>query len=314
MFITVLVPTFRRPQSLSRCLKSLQAQSRPPDEILLVVRFDDEETMQFLNQSGCTNLRTRIVEVKEPGVIAALNRGLQLVQGEILAITDDDAAPHADWLERIEAYFLSDEQLGGVGGRDYTPDSHGQSRRTVGKVQWFGRVIGNHHLGSGPPREVDELKGVNCSYRLDVLKSIGFDKRLRGSGAQAYWELSLGFKAKQAGWKLVYDPAIAVEHFAEPRFDEDQRGSFEAPALTNAVFNQTLILLENLPPARRSAFLLWAFLIGGGEAFGLCQFLRYWPGMRAQAIQRLTAALTGRCQALAVWWSARPIRQTPPVQ
>jgi len=29
----------------------------------------------------------------------------------------------------------------------------------VGKLQWFGRLIGNHHIGSGEGREVDAL---NC--------------------------------------------------------------------------------------------------------------------------------------------------------
>jgi glycosyltransferase involved in cell wall biosynthesis len=79
-----------------------------------------------------------------------MNAGMDAAGGDIIAFTDDDAAPHTDWLEGIEAHFLSDTNIGGVGGRDWV--YHGTQleegeREVVGQVQWFGRVIGEHHLG-----------------------------------------------------------------------------------------------------------------------------------------------------------------------
>lgn len=50
-------------------------------------------------------------------------------------------------------------------------------------IQWFGRIIGNHHLGVGLPQKVDFLKGANMSYRAQVLATLRFDTRLRGAGA-----------------------------------------------------------------------------------------------------------------------------------
>ncbi len=120
-----------------------------------------------------------------------MSAGLEVARGDIVAITDDDAAPHPDWLARIEAYFSTHQGLAGVGGRDvvcHGEHPEGGAREVVGKVQWFGRVIGNHHLGIGRAREVDELKGVNCAYRHAALRRVGFDERLRGTGAQVHWE------------------------------------------------------------------------------------------------------------------------------
>lgn len=136
----------------------------------MVVRDTDAETWQFLAQLNALNLPLHTVKVTQPGVVAALNAGLAAVEGDIVSITDDDAAPHPDWLERIAAYFTSDSRLGGLGGRDWV--YHGskledESRPVVGQLQWFGRVIGNHHLGVGEPREVDILKGVNMSFRKE---------------------------------------------------------------------------------------------------------------------------------------------------
>jgi cellulose synthase/poly-beta-1,6-N-acetylglucosamine synthase-like glycosyltransferase len=117
MKMTVLIPTYRRPQDLERCLRALQQQNCPADEVLTIVRDTDNETHAFL-QAFNPALPLRIVTVTAPGVIAAINAGFAAA-GETISITDDDAAPHPDWLERIKLHFQTDERLGGVGGRDY---------------------------------------------------------------------------------------------------------------------------------------------------------------------------------------------------
>lgn len=47
MKMTVLVPTYRRPQDLERCLKALQPTCAA-DEVLTIVRDTDNETHAFL--------------------------------------------------------------------------------------------------------------------------------------------------------------------------------------------------------------------------------------------------------------------------
>ena len=174
------------------------------------------------------------------------------------------------------------------------------SQRVVGKIQWHGRVVGNHHLGVGTVRMVDVLKGVNCAYRAEPLKQIGFETRLRGGGAQAHWELSLGIAMRRAGWKLLYDPAVALDHFIAPRFDADQnvRGTFSAAGIQNSAYNETLILLSALPPWRRLVFLLWAFLVGTRAEPGLMQVPRLLMWRDPNCGERLRATYAGRFAAL----------------
>ena len=280
MKLTVLVPTYRRPDDLARCLKAIQAQTRSADEVLVTVRDIDADTWAFLETLDPAYLPLKVLTVTVPGVVAAMNLGFESASGDIISVTDDDAAPHADWLERIEAYFLADEQVGGVGGRDYV--YHGDlleegSKAIVGKVSWFGRVIGNHHIGTGIAREVDVLKGVNMSFRREALANLRCDERLKGSGAQVHFEMALCFGVKQKGWKLIYDPPVAVDHYPAQRFDEDGRQSFSAIATSNAIYNETFVLLNHLSPIQGSIYLLWASLIGTRSNFGLVQFLRFLP-------------------------------------
>ena len=304
MTITVVVPTYHRPKDLIRCLDALKTQTRPPDEVLVVVRDTDFETETLLKTFIPDSLPLRSVTVSIPGQVAALNAWLAAAQVDIIAITDDDAIPYADWLERIETHFLSDDRVGGVGGRDWV--YHGQQledgkQEVVGRVQWFGRVTGNHHLGVGAPREVDVLKGVNMSYRRSAIEGQRFDERLRGIGAQVNNDMAFSLALRGTGWKLIYDPKVAVAHYPAQRFDEDQRRSFNEIALTNAVHNETLILLEHLPRANRAVFLLWAILVGTRESLGLVQCLRFLPGEGLLAGQKLLVSWRGRWQGWRTW-------------
>ncbi|WP_445635026.1 glycosyltransferase family 2 protein [Nostoc sp. DSM 114161] len=299
MLNTVLIPTYRRPQDLSRCLLALQEQTKPAHQVIVVVRDTDVETWEFLSQFKAGNLPLQTVKVTQPGVVAALNAALSEVQGDILSITDDDAAPHPDWLERIAAYFACDSRLGGLGGRDWIHHSNkleDESRLVVGRLQWFGRVIGNHHLGVGEPREVDVLKGVNMSFRKEAIRELRFDERMRGTGAQVHFEMAFTLALKRAGWKIIYDPNIAVEHYPAQRFDEDLRNNFNEIALINLVHNETLVLLEHLPFIRRIVFLLWSILVGTCDSFGLIQWIRFLPRQGHLATKKLLVSWRGRWQ------------------
>ncbi|MEG4026028.1 glycosyltransferase [Microcoleus sp. S13C4] len=306
--ISVVIPTYRRPKDLARCLYALKKQKVPTYEVLVVVRDTDTETWTFLQTFNPELLPMRTVTVNVSGVVAAMNAGMDATSGDIIAFTDDDAAPHTDWLERIEAHFLSDSNIGGVGGRDWV--YHGTrleegERQVVGQVQWFGRVIGEHHLGVGEPHEVDVLKGVNMSFRRSAIAEMHFDRRMRGNGAQLHFELAFGLALKRAGWKLIYDPKIAVDHFPGQRFDEDQRNQFNNLAFFNAVHNETLVLLENLPLIRRTVFVFWAILVGTRDAPGFVQSLRFLPKEGSLAGQKLRASLRGRREAWNTWQQSK---------
>lgn len=265
----------------------------------MVVRDTDAETWEFLAQFKADNLPLHTVKVTQPGVVAALNAGLAAVEGDIVSVTDDDAAPHADWLERIAAHFSFDSCIGGLGGRDWV--HHGskledESRLLVGRLQWFGRVIGNHHLGVGEPREVDILKGVNMSFRTQAIGQLRFDERMRGTGAQVHFEMAFTLALKRAGWKIIYDPNVAVDHYPAQRFDEDQRNNFNEIAFINLVHNETLVLLEHLSPLRRIVFLFWAVFVGTCDSLGLVQWLRFLPSQGQLAGKKLLASWRGRWQ------------------
>jgi GT2 family glycosyltransferase len=272
--IDVVIATLRRPDALRRCLHAVITQERMPDQVIVVARLGDLETRAVLDAFGDG---VRCVEVERQGVVAALEAGIAASTAAVIAFTDDDAVPRLDWLRRIEDRFATSPDVGGVGGRDwcwfggYLVDG---AQTDVGRVQWFGRTTGGHHVGVGQPRSVDVLKGVNMAFRRRVLREVGFDRRLRGDGAQVHFELALGLGAKRLGWRLVYDPAIAVDHYPAHRVGEDQRESPSPIAIVDATHNETMVILEHLPPYGRLAFGIWGFGIGTRSTPGLVAGLR----------------------------------------
>ena len=301
--ITVAIPSYRRPSDLRRGLNSLLKQRRPPDEVLVIARKSDTET-RSVAEEFLTALPLRLELVELPGVIEAYNRALDTATGDVLSFMDDDAAPHPDWTERVAEAFARYPDLAGLGGRDRIPNQGASmegSRRVVGVVRWYGRAIGGHHLGIGPCRDVDMLKAVNMSLRMDAVGSLRMDRRLRGSGAQWHCEMKFCLDLRAQGKRLAYDPSLVVDHFPGLRFDEDPR-AFHPLAYENEIHNLTLALLEYLSPAGRFFLVPFALLVGVGSGyFGLVQALRFWPKMGNETWHRFAVSAGGVLAGWKTW-------------
>jgi cellulose synthase/poly-beta-1,6-N-acetylglucosamine synthase-like glycosyltransferase len=249
--------------------------------------------------------------VTSHGVVTALNAGLAELKCDIVAITDDDAAPRPEWLARIETHFMQNADVGGVGGRDWVVGEQQAPERTlVGRVQWFGRVVGNHHLGVGGVRDVDILKGVNMSFRTEALAGILFDVNLRGQGAQVWNEMALSFEVKRKGYRLIYDPAIAVDHFPSRRHDYDQRTRFDRLASIDRAFNKFWVFLRCMPRGpRRISALSWELIVGTRDEPGLVHLVTGILRREHTTVERWKCAQLGRKAALEEMRRARQQRR-----
>jgi len=301
--IGVLIATYRRPDDLLRCLSALKKQTLQPDDILLVVRDDDSNTKSRLRSYPPDGLRIRVISIDTPGSVAARNAGLDVCKTDLLAIIDDDTSPHADWLSRVMENFLNDPALGGLGGRDRcfdgtTFDDHQEP--VVGKIQWWGRTIGNHHRGFGKLREVDVLKGANMSFRAKAFEHVRFDTRLKGTGAQPSEDFCFSVEVKAQGWKLAYDPTVLVDHYASQRDEKRLYVGVSAvqdeAAFRDFSYNQTVSIWNALSPLRRAVFFVWSCLIGTGVFPGLVQAVRFTPKLGLESWRRFFLAQQGKLE------------------
>jgi FkbM family methyltransferase len=244
------------------------------------------------------------VLISRPGQVAALNAGLKAISSDVTAITDDDAAPHRNWLALLLAHFL-DPTVAGVGGRDLVQGSVRSPREIVGIVGAYGRVIGNHHRGAGPARRVDVLKGSNMAFRTTRLREFGFDERLRGAGAQVHNDMTISLRIRAVGGILIYDPAVLVDHHVAPRIAGDDRMAHRFSAVRDEAHNETLALLDYLPDDRRLPFLFWTLLCGTRRNPGTVMLVALLPVQRREAITMFAGSSAGRLLGVRAWTAAR---------
>ncbi len=98
---------------------------------------------------------------------------------------------------------------------------------------------------------------------------IRVDTSLRGVGMQVYEETTLVLQVKQRGHRVVYDPAIRVDHFEADRGASDSRRPREFRPWRDRQHNQTYVVARYYPPHRTAVHVMFSVLVGTSDAPGL---------------------------------------------
>jgi GT2 family glycosyltransferase len=128
------------------------------------------------------------------------------------------------------------------------------------------------------------------------------DVHLRGIGAQPNEDMRFSLQVKSAGWKLVYDPQVLVDHYPherqEKRFYSGVQPVTNPEAYKELAYNEVAAIWENLSAVRRVAFVLWSLLVGTGVSPGLVQAVRYTPRLGWMSWRRFHLNMVGKFAAI----------------
>jgi glycosyltransferase involved in cell wall biosynthesis len=105
--LSVIVCAHNEAGYLGACLHSLLAQSRPPDEIIVVNNDSSDETGGVA--AGIAGVR--VVDEPRRGLVVARETGRRAATGDILVYVDADCRAPFQWLEKIERRFLKRPSL-----------------------------------------------------------------------------------------------------------------------------------------------------------------------------------------------------------
>ena len=110
---SVVIPTYRRPERLAACLRSLAALDYPHDRFEVIVVDDGSgETLATPSLS----IELTVLAAAHAGPAAARNLGAARARGDYIAFTDDDCVAETDWLRGLAA-CLAEAPDHAVGGR-----------------------------------------------------------------------------------------------------------------------------------------------------------------------------------------------------
>lgn len=203
--VSVVIPTCGRAELLDRCLDAVLRQSCPPPSFEVIVVDDRpcERTQARVARHAAAASARGLALVYLPnhgvhGPAAARNLGWRHARAPLVAFTDDDTVPHADWLREGCAAFAAAPLLDAGWGRIMMPVPAQPSdyERDAKRLETAGFVT------------------ANCFCRRAVLAQVGgFDERFRLAWRE---DTDLYFSLRDAGARLRYLPQAVVEHPVRP--------------------------------------------------------------------------------------------------
>lgn len=172
--VVICVYTEDRWEDILAAVASVRAQSRPAQEILLVVdhhRALLERLAERYAPPGADGGVRVLANAGPRGLSAGRNTGIAASRGEVIAFLDDDAVAERDWLRRFaEAY--ADPKVWAVGGR--TEPVWASGRRPAWFPEEFDWVVGCTYRGLPPGRvRVRNVLGGNASFRRAAFDAAG---------------------------------------------------------------------------------------------------------------------------------------------
>ncbi len=209
--VVVCAFTIERRALLAAAVESLCAQTRAPEEVVVVV----DHAPALLEWARSALSGVVVIESGEPrGLSGARNAGIAVTTADIVAFLDDDAEAEPDWLERLAAAY-ADLAVVGAGG-SVVPAW--QRRRPRWMPEEFDWVVGCSYRGlPREPAPVRNLIGCNMSFRRAAVEIAGgFDGGLGrlgsdGSGCEET-DLCIRLTAACPGAVVLYDPSARVVH------------------------------------------------------------------------------------------------------
>jgi glycosyltransferase involved in cell wall biosynthesis len=232
-FMSVIIPTRDRPESLAACLDALLLLHYPHYEIIVVDNTPTTSATADLVQQKYGHISMiRYLREDGRGASCARNLGIREAHGEILAFTDDDVVVDTYWLAQIAMTFAQSEDIGCVTGCTLplelnTPSQH-----------WFedvGLLEGKNRNSKFFPRRFDQTtrhcqlyRGSSCGHsanmaaRAEVMRAIGgFDLALgAGMPSRGGEDLALFLHVIMQRKVLVYEPTVLVHHLHRRDYDK----------------------------------------------------------------------------------------------
>lgn len=243
---TVAVCTRDRVDDLERCLAALLDMPDDGQEILVIDNAPTSDaTRKLVERVG----RITYVRENRPGLDVARNRALREAKHEIVAFTDDDAAPDPLWLRNLLRNFSDPLVLASTGltmALELETDAQITFQRFGGFVRGFKRVT--HDAGSLDPFLAWHAgAGVNMAIRKSVVELVGpFDEALdAGTPTLAGGDSDLFRRILAAGYRIAYDPEALNWHRHRRTMAELERQVYGYEAAAFAILTKALLFEGN---------------------------------------------------------------------
>ncbi|MEO5898230.1 MAG: glycosyltransferase [Vicinamibacterales bacterium] len=227
--LTVLICTYNRAGLLKSTLAALSLCHAPVDcavEIVIVDNNSSDATREVVaTAAGMSPWPIRYAMESRQGKSYALNTGLTLASGVILALTDDDVLPARHWLSRIVDQFRAHDDIVFVFGKvlpRWEAPPPPEMLTTAARDIWgplalidYGDTPVHYDAATFGARRLPI--GANLAIRREDVERVGGWRTDLGkvdNSLIAGEDHELCVRLYRAGRYIgIYDPEVVVQHF-----------------------------------------------------------------------------------------------------
>lgn len=186
--ISVITPSFNQGEFIEETIRSILEQNYPNLEYIVIDGGSTDSTVEILKKYG---KKIKWISEKDRGQSDAINKGMKMATGDVLAFLNSDDLYAKGALRNVERFFTNHPEAQWVSGDYFIIDSKKKKIRSF--VRWYKKFL---RLSSSYPLLCFTNFVIQPStfWRRKVHKEIGsFDVKLPYEMDYDYW-LRIGKK------------------------------------------------------------------------------------------------------------------------
>jgi O-antigen biosynthesis protein len=253
--ITVLIPSRERPERLRRCLESIFRCEYPAGRLSVMVvdnAPESDATLRLVEELAAAGKPVTYAREDAPGSASARNRGLDLIETELVAMTDDDTLVDRYWPCEVARAFAANPTADCVTGLLVPAELDSAPQVWFEQYGGFTRGFEPRRFDLGANRPDEALfpwtagafgTGNNFSFRTAALRAIGgFDPALgNGTPALGGVDSEALLRVVLSGQTIVYEPRALVHHAHRPDYANLRRQVYSYGVGLTAYYLKTLL-------------------------------------------------------------------------
>jgi len=223
--LSIVIVSWNVKEDLARCLGSIEQYpcSRRFEVIVVDNASEDGSAEMVRRDFGQVKL---IQNGENRGFAAANNLGIKQSQGRYVLLLNPDTSVHAGALDTLVGFLDENQDVGICGPRLLNEDGSTQPSvrrfptlpgilhcftifRFIPVFRWHYRRWMMRDFKYDRQRDVDQVMGAALLVRRSVLDELG---GMDEAFFMYYEEVDLCYRAKQAGWRIVFLPEAVITH------------------------------------------------------------------------------------------------------
>ncbi len=208
--VSVIIVNFNEAEYTRQCLTSLQKQSYPNIEIIVVDNGSNDDSVKVIKKFP----RIKLIQNKSNlGFATPNNQGVKEAKGEYIFLLNNDAYVQKDTIKKVIEYMEKNSKVGVVQNKILLAEKPELTDSTGSFFTKTGFLIHEGHAQpdstSKKPKEVFSIKGASMFARKSLIEKIG----LFDDNYFAYFEeTDFCWRVLLAGFEVIYLPISTTYH------------------------------------------------------------------------------------------------------